>query len=111
MSVDVYFSDHVFQNSGNLPWVIAFFCYICVLKHIEKKVRLSSALDCSLPRSFGSLDPRSGIQDLHRSAKKCTVNFMGQLDWAKECPDTLLSSPLLHETIVGWDLHLNQWDG
>lgn len=43
-----------------------FLCYIHVEKNTESEVRLSVSLDCSMPHSFMSSDPRLNRHDHHR---------------------------------------------
>lgn len=43
------------------------------IKYPETEVRLFTALDCSLPHSLRSSDPRSIRQDLHKLAEKLPV--------------------------------------
>jgi hypothetical protein len=47
--------------------------------YIEMEIGLSAELDCSLPHSFRSSDPRSSRQDLHRSTEKLTETEAGEV--------------------------------
>lgn len=72
---------HVFLNSNSMISFEPFLSSLhSCIKCPETEVRLSTALDCSLPHSLRSSDPRSIRQDLHKSAEKLPVGRAGQTD-------------------------------